>query len=319
MRKHNKLIILLLILLITLISCNTTKKYNPKDFIIMSSEPMANVYLSSYPTIKNIYESDDQIVVVVGWGITDKSTQHTLTISLVDKYNKLLFEKSIEDVTMRHYSFYYFPIPLNMIKLNNKLVGPLTVNLRIDDYLCKSQSINFDVKRIHNQNIDSIAIIPFIGSSSKSEAYIPVDEIMPHILNSSAHALFCEVIRIAPNTIPHFVSEQNIGKRISLDCFNRPECISYLNNILDSNIFLIGEIKIDTDYQNYGGFSSLMVYTYNVNTGKTLQFQSKSSLWKTGSIETLLKELLFKMTYETELLDYLKTCNENISSLSYQK
>ena len=164
--------------------------------------------------------------------------------------------------------------------------------------MIQSQKIVYEDKNIVNTTIARAVILPFIEISDYPYPW-PQDA-KNTFQNTMADALFCEVQRIFPDSIPHYVVEQKIGKVLQNNCYHSKECISYLKDKLGDSVFIFGEMyiqKVQIDS------SSLTVYVYNPKTDQVKDFHFFQSYNYT--LSSLMKDLLSHVFDEKGLWEYL--------------
>jgi hypothetical protein len=194
--------------------------------------------------------------------------------------------------------YVYFPVSINAIRKSDELPGQLKINFYVDHQLEMVKNIRYENKELSNKDTQRIVILPFI-EYSKSPS--PWDESRKNIFrNTIADAFYCEVARIFPDAVPHYVAEQKLGKVISQECFNSLGCMRDLTRVFGEGIFIFGEIYIQ---KTYGDASSLTVYVYNSVTNKFREFHFFQSIG--GTYAALMHDMLYGVLYGEGLVDYL--------------
>ena len=174
--------------------------------------------------------------------------------------------------------------------------GLYTVRLYIDDKQALSKSFQYNDISIINRNAQRAVILPFRDVSI--ETNMLRDSINAY-LNTIANAIYVEVKRIIPDTIPHYVAHQKIGQPLRPDCFHDPQCLSFIENMFGKSIFVTGDVefgKYVTDNNR------LTVYIYDANKREIKEYSNdeKGLTFYSETVHNLLVGVMRKKG----LLDY---------------
>ena len=75
---------------------------------ILAMRPVSQTSHSSYPNIRKIYKSDDEIVLVSSWNPVGKSEGHTIRWEIYNSIGERVHASRDHDVTIRpHMSFFH--------------------------------------------------------------------------------------------------------------------------------------------------------------------------------------------------------------------
>ena len=119
-------------------------------------------------------------------------------------------------------------------------------------------------------------------------------------LNTIANAIYFEVKRIIPDTIPHYVAHQKIGQPLRPDCFHDSECLSFIEDMFGKSIFVTGDVEFGK-YTNDN--NRLIVYIYDANRSEIKEYSDDEMGLRSYS-ETV-HNLLIGVMRKKGLLDYL--------------
>lgn len=269
----------------------------------MATQPMDSTFISSYLTIETLYNSDKEVVFVIGWGAISEPENHSVKFELGTDDN-IIYSKTFEEFTISPNSFFHFTVPINKIIKYEPLPEKFMAYVYIDDKLSAHQYLAFQQKSIINKNIRNAVILPFYEQETGEPYQFHFSAgAMNAILNTCAHSIYCEVKRIIPNTVPHYVSEEKIGYPISADCFKDLDCISHLKGLFGDGLFISGSIYITRWHARE---CNLKLYVYNSKTGETLEYRGSwvtSQNWTIGdTIHRLIKEIVYLHGMQADLI-----------------
>lgn len=263
---------------------------------ILPAKPVGHTSPLCYPTIEEIYQSDDEIYLVSSWGKRAKSSDHKLQWKISTLKGEPIHNTPERYRTIHPNMFRWEQIKLDA-NLREKLqFGTYTVNLYLDDKLIKSQNIDYINRSIINHTIDTAVVLPFsfAGTSHvRRKSY----------LNAAANAIYGEMKRIVKETVPPAVAEGLIMGDFTPEYFNDPTRMSSVVEQFSEDILVTGTLSLA---QYLGQEFSIKVYVY----------QSKTRHYKTFTYSTstmvqeytfILSELIKGVLYEKGLLEYLRT------------
>jgi hypothetical protein len=269
---------------------------SPEHVSVLTAVPMGHTMVASYLSVEKVYASDKEIVLLAHWNNVHESDNHTLKWEVLNADKEVLFSNTRENLAIRSHMWSSVTVPLEQTDEKKLMTDQLVVNVYIDDKLAKSERISYEHRTIENTDFDRAVILPFRDNSDYAW---PQDE-ENAFENTFADALFCEVQRIFPESIPHYIVEQKAGKMFKRDCFHSTECISYLKDVFGDNIFIFGEFHMQhTFYDN----TSLTIYVYNPKTGQSRRFFVSQGFHH--SFPVLMHDLLYQVFYDNGLWEYL--------------
>jgi len=282
--------------MLSIYSCVSSK---PERVSILASRPMENSWKSCYPTIETIYESDLKITLVVYWGQIAKSENIILKWAISDDKDNVIF-KSEKYLPIKPNIIWYLPVNLDRGVKAKLVPGMYKVNLYIDGQLVAHQNVQYVAKSIRNKNVQQAVILPFKEITTESNL---MGDATPVILNTIAHSIYSEVKRIIPDSIPHYIVEQKIGKLLKPNCFENKECVDFIKNTFGESIFISGYIKLVKFEEE---LAQMRVDVYNAKTGEIKEFRSAEHAME--RYDDLIHDLLKGVMQKEGLLDYLKKC-----------
>lgn len=275
----------------------------PKAIKIIASEPVKGTVPLCYPSIEKVYASDDEIVLVSSWGESVNPGNYTLRWEIFDnKDNRIYKSKLVNQKIKAHWTSWY-KIPLDSSTKERLKSGNYIIKLFIDDQLVQSKSVQYIAKSILNKNIRGVVILPFLNKTIEVNY---AGHQSPVITNTVATAIYSEVKRIVPDTVPHHVVKQKLGNKFSQNCFNEKECLNLIQANFDGEIFITGSIELK---KYVGEICTLKVYVYNSNTGEKTKYEHRISLRQ--SYAEIINSLLTSILYKKGLLDYLKSIGKD--------
>jgi hypothetical protein len=297
-RIHQKLslsritILTSVLVLMFLVSCGPQLK----SIRILSAKPVSHTSPASYPTIEEIYQSDDEIFLVSSWGRTQTSKKHLLQWKLYNPGGERLYLTTDRYLIIRRNSFYWNRISLSQKQKNKLDSGMYTVELYLDDKLLKSQDVKYINKSIINPNLNGAVILPFSfdgpGKLSRKS-----------YLNATTNAICGEVKRIVKETVPPAVAEEEIGDDFSPEYLNDPHRMSSVTGVFSEDILITGTLKFE-DVEDETNL--LTVYVYQSKTGTKKRFMHAEGGAK-RYYRLILADLIKGVLYEQGLLEYLRT------------
>jgi hypothetical protein len=284
------------ILTLTVCSCTV----NQVDLGVLSKSPMKGTWISCYPTIETIYESDDEITVLASWGNIPESEGHTLKWEFCRNDGTVILQKSINNANLEPYTYYRNKFRIDTVTKDTLDQGTYQVNFHIDEKLVSKQDIQYVEKSIRNLSIKNTVILPFSYTLKGSRFSKKKDA--ESISNTVADAIYCEVKRIFPYTTHHSRSGVEIGEPYSLDCFENSECLESIKDKFGTeDIIITGNITLP---EYIGEAAWLTVLVYDPATGEKKEFIDTGSGY--SYYHHMLRSLLFEVMYSEGLLEYLK-------------
>ena len=136
--------------------------FRPKELSILPSAPLSNTDISSYLSIETLFESDQEIVLVVIWDRISKAEKHTLKWEIVNCKGNVIFSSVEKEVIIRPQSCRFITVPLKGDIENGLIPGELTVNFHIDEDLTASKRTTYTSKKIACKKARCAVILPFV-------------------------------------------------------------------------------------------------------------------------------------------------------------
>lgn len=296
-RSARVVLILIVSAVLLTYGCSSMKNI-PKSVPVLARTPMNRTMISSYLSVETVFKSDKQILLYPVWEKADESKGHTITWEALDKAGDKVFSSTEDNVVIHSHMAASLPIPLNEIKKAGGSSSQFALHLYIDGQPAGTKNIRYEDRSILRKDIQRIVFLPFIeycnhprpwGESAKSL-----------FQNTVADAIYCEVSRIFPDSVPHYVAAQKLGRGLGMGCYNKAECLNYVREMFSDSFLIFGELfiqQVDLDA------SSLTVYVYNPGSGEMKKFHFFQRFNYT--YESLVKDLLKGVLYEKGLIEYL--------------
>ena len=265
--------------------------HKPGKISVLAAKPMNHTAISSYLSLDTFYRSDGQIALVASWGRVQESKGHTLKWEIVNSKGKQIFSTVEEDVTIYPHTYTCDIVSLDQFSENDLKPGDYTISLYIDDNLMQSRVLSYSDKNITSRDQRQVVILPFYETCRHPDYWDEASKV--YFQNSIAAALYCEIKRVVPDTIPHYVSEQKIGKILQSNCFDNKECTSFVKNQFGESIYIFGysymqQLDIDTS------FVTLFVYDAKTDNKKKYHYASRYLDSHSSSINDILKGILYE-------------------------
>jgi len=139
----------------------------------------------------------------------------------------------------------------------------------------------------------------FTNSSTVGESFSTAQK---HVIqNTFSAAIYSEVVRVIPRTIPHYVTEEKIGEEFHKDCFDDAQCLKKMEDLFSKVLFIGGNINLGWYEED---LETLSLYIHNPKTGEKRVF-TYSVLARQGSEITIFQDLIQGVLYKKGFLEYL--------------
>jgi hypothetical protein len=276
---------------LSLISCGPRLKSTK----ILSTPPYDNTLHSCYPTIKEIYQSDNELVFVSSWSSSGKLEDHRIRWEIYNLAGERIHTSRETTVTIRNRMSYFHTITLNDNVKENLQSGTCTVKLLLDDKVIKYQDVKYINESLINDNLNGAVILPF---RFRSSSYVQ-DKV---VLNTVTNAIYGEVRRIIEDTVPPSAAEEEIPYKFHPKLFSDQEKMARIKEIFPENIFLSGTLELGewkTDSM------ILTVSVYDARKGYIRKFAYLTSA--SGTFESIMIDLIDGVLYKKGLLEYLRS------------
>jgi hypothetical protein len=282
----------------SLVSCGPRLK----GINVLTTPPLDNTIHSCYPSIKTIYQSDDEIILVSMWSSTGESKNHRIRWEIYNQADERIYTAKEQYVTIRRYMSNYQHILLdNDLKAKLQL-GTCTVKLYFDDKLVKYQDIKYINESLINANLNGAVILPF---RFKASSYVQEKV----ALNTVTNAIYGEVRRIIKDTVPPSAAEEEIPYKFHPKLFSDEEKMARIKEIFPENIFLSGTLELK-QYKHER--MALIVSVYDARKGYTRKFGYQTSA--SENYETIMIDLIDGVLYRKGLLEYLRSLTVDLQT-----
>ncbi len=290
-----------LIIIFSLIGSGCVSLSTSPEFIsIIPAEPISNTSISSYLSIKTLYESDKEIVLAATWRNNRTSENHTLKWELVNSESEVVFIKIDENYTIRPRTYNKVKVPLSD-DLKKKLTpGDLTFNFYVDDVLALSTKTTYVPERMVTNNSRKVVILPFIETCDYPQRW--GDREKNYFQNTMAIGVYGEIKRLFPNTIPHYVAGQKLEENFEEKCHNKSDCGDYLNDLFGDSILIFGTLYFQRVHLDTSSLT-LSIYDPQTNIKRKFHFTQPYP----GSFSTIMRFLLEGALYKKGAIDYLSS------------
>jgi hypothetical protein len=293
----NFLLVLSFVVCLSGIGCSYMT-HKPEGMTVLSTQPMGNTSVSSYLPIETLYKSDRTICLIARWGGAKESENHRTQWEILDSTGKKIYSSSRDNVTIRSHMYTITQVTPKEFLAAGSHIDQLTANFFIDDELVQSKKIHYKNQSITSTIDQQVIILPFVEENIHPTPW--GDGAKTFFQNTIADAIYCEVKRVFPETIPHYVVEQKVSRHLDPYCLKDESCKSFLKNVFGENIFIYGNLsiqKVDLDT------STLTVFVYNMKTDKLKKFHFFHPY--DFSFPSLMQDLLAGIFYKEGMLDFL--------------
>lgn len=274
----------------------------PETISILPAAPLPQTGVSSYPSLETIFKSDEEIVLIAVWGKAKTSDNHTLKWEIINSKGDTIYSHFRKDFTIREDLYIGQTVRLENYIKEKLTEGELTVNFYLDNVLTASKKTTYSADNILNKTGRKIVILPFDETNDEPEEW--GDGTKNYFQNTFASALYGEIKRIFPDTVPHYFSEQKIGKTVKSGCFKDNECVNFLQNQFGDSIFIYGESAM----QHFQiGVSVLRLYVFDPRTEETRMFSGTTPYLVSYSL--MIHDLLNHVLHKKGLLEFLTNYN----------
>jgi hypothetical protein len=273
----------------------------PPRFMVFANEPMGKSDELAYPELEEIYASDDKMVVV-GWTEVPKTGTYSIRVLLQNGRAEAVYDEQ-KEVNAKIYEekpivLYENSIPLNA-EFKTKLSPINTLYIYCDNRVLVTKQLKYAPQDVHNRNIKQVVMLPFFSKAQETFDYRSKDR----ILNTFADALGCEIKRITPEVIPHYITEQKIADLKVSTCLQNPTCRARLKEIFGEGVFITGNVNVPKYTHE---FFNLQVYVFDSQTGKVQEFKSSFTDESETYIEPKMRKIIKGILVKEGLWAYLR-------------
>jgi len=248
--------LIVVFLFLSFFSCGCVYSDKPKAFSILPALPHPQTGVFSYPSIETLFASDQEMVLITAWGKAKESGNHTLKWEVINSAGDIVYSHTRNNYTIRDHYYTNHNIPMDSAIKEKLIPGELSVNFYLDDVLSATQKTNYSSKDILKKSGRKVVILPF-----RETDYYPDEwdeDTKNYFQNTYASAVYGEIKRIYPKTVPHYETKQKIGNYFKPDCFKDEECIQFLKNHYSDSIFIKGE----SITQHFGIGTTRLILTF---------------------------------------------------------
>jgi hypothetical protein len=252
--------------------------------------------VTAYPSIETVYKTDDKVEVVTHWGKVGESMNHTFQWRVLDESGKVVAKDTDHNIPIRTYMWYSKPFNLNQANIS---AGKYTVRFYQDGELSMTREVIYSPQRVLNQNTKKVVVLPF-ADQSKETNLAPGSSV--HVVDTVSHGLYCQVKRHFQEAVPHYVTKQEIGEPIPLNCLDQEACRLNLKMIFGDCILIYGSIILSKTKEET---ARLEVEAYNLITGEHHEY--KSTVVQQASYNEILHDLMKNILVEKGFLNDLRS------------
>ena len=268
---------------------------------VLSTRPLSNTLVQDYPSIYTLHRSDEKVVLVGIWGGSVDVGNHRIRWEMYDAKGERIFATDEIALEVRPHLLSSYTLQIDDHLRQRLSTGVNTVMLFVDDAMIDSQPIAYEQRSIVNRNVRGAVIFPlrFETASAIGESFAVKQKKV--ISETFSAALYSEVVRVIPRTIPHYVTEEKIGENFKKNCFDDEQCLENAGSLFSKVILIGGKIELSW-YE--GELETLTLYVHNPETGVEKTFQY-SVLARRGNEQSIFIELLHGILYKKGFLAYL--------------
>jgi len=290
---HTTIFISLVFVLLFVVSCGPQLTSTR----VLAIRPVSQTFHSSYPNIRKIYKSDDEIVLVSTWNPVGKSEGHNIRWEIYNSIGEMVHRTSDYDITIRPHMSNSYRIRFDERIKNRLSSGMCKIKMYLDENLVASHEVEYVDRSIINHNISGAVILPFRFAASSSA--------IPHkaFLNTVSNAIYGDVKRIVEDTVPPAVAEERIGDLFYSHSITYENRMRRVAESFSEDIFITGSLHVE-HYEGSPCILTVSVYHSRSQVTKTFKY---SSLIREGRYSAVLADLIEAVLYEEGLLEYLRT------------
>lgn len=283
-------------LILSICSCALN---SPRGIKILAGKPMDSTFITSYPDLTTLYESDNELYFISYWKNCSRSENHELKWELYNKNGVSIYNTIKKNMEIRPHMFYTNKVYLDKSIKDGLIPGMYTVKLYLDGNLVKTKSGEYVPKSIVNKNVNSAVILPFNDISVETNIKFKAS---PYIINTFSTAFYHEVKRIIPWTTPHYISERTVGDLSGPNCFKDKSCLNKIKHMFEDDIFISGNIRLSKFVVD---IATLSVYVYHSKTGVVKRFSYSQHPRGGLKYSDLIHDLIKGVMHEKGFLNYL--------------
>jgi hypothetical protein len=261
-------------------------------FMAFADEPKDNTYLTVYPEIQDLFESDNTLVLIVEPDGPPKQ-KYLVNVQIQNLNGKTVYneQKDLELKRNKGKSYLHYLIVLDD-EIKAKLSpGSIIIKFYIEGKPCQAKLLQYYKESIFNKNINNVVILPFYSSTDRFSDSGSKDE----ILATFSDVIRCEMERIAPVVIPPEAAASKFPTLKSKDCFEKPACRNELKNIFSDGIFITGDVnlpKSDSSLHGRDKDASFRLLIFNARTGENTQFRATNLIDPSDNEMDTMKALI---------------------------
>ncbi|VEN72662.1 hypothetical protein EPICR_10161 [Candidatus Desulfarcum epimagneticum] len=270
--------------------------YAPLSLRVLPDEPMAKTGISYLP-MKNLFRSDDKMVIVPHWGAISKPGEYDLKIEISGPAGTVLYTKEIKNAPVRSHHFYWHTIPINdEVRAMLTHGDAYTVNFYMNNELSLSRKGRYIDESLINEKVKNAVILPF--EIQQEKAFFNPGELS----NMFAHPIFFEVKRIIPDTVPAHISKGKLVTGVKISSFKKKEALEKIKEMFPRDVIIAGKVELG---ERISDMNRLIVLVYHAQTGKIKRFEAKSSGAK-RKFRVVFEDLVESLFRDQNLAGYIR-------------
>jgi hypothetical protein len=278
---------------------------SPK-FMIFAHELMEGTFKEAYPEIEELYESDNQLVLIT-YDRVLKSGTHLVKVQIENAIGERIYDESKEVMVQNEKPgpCIYYTAPFDEAFKAKLMPVFVTIRFSLDGKSYEPRQIKYSAQNAMKKNASQVIVLPFYSSTNTLFDYSLKEE----ILNTFAGAIGHEIKRAFPKMIS---SDMVKAKRLDLKskgCFKHPPCHKQLQEAFGEGIFLTGDVNIPntTGWLTTPKFAKLEIYVFNARTGDEREFKSDYIINGPGEKGAdSMKKLIIDAFHREGLLLYMR-------------
>ena len=262
-------------------------------FMTLADEPKNNTFVTVYPEIEDLYESDRQLALIIGIEGPQKP-KYPVDIQIQNSNGKIIYneQKDLEIKLNQGKPYLHYIVLLDNDLKSNLVPGSIYIRLNLDGKPYKDKRLQYHKQSLINKNISKAVILPFYSQTNRFFDAKLKDE----ILNTFADIVRVEMQRAAPEVISPEMSGPKLSNLKIKGCLEHATCQTELTNIFAEGVFITGDVnipKLNLSSQGAESEASLTLFLFNSRTKESVTFKS-SLLMKVTDTELEVMQALIQ-------------------------
>jgi hypothetical protein len=261
-------------------------------FICLANEPKNNTFVTVYPEIEDLYESDNQLVLITAIEGSPK-VKYPVNVQIQNSNGKIIYkeQKDLEIKLNQGKPYLHYIILLDNDLKSNLVPGSIYIRLNLDDKPYKDKRLQYHKQSLINKNVSKAVILPFYSHTDQFFDAKLKDE----ILNTFADIVRFEMQRAAPEVISSEMSGPKLSNLKIKGCLEHATCQNELTNIFAEGVFIAGDVNIPKlNYSSQGTESeaSLTLFLFNSRTKESVSFKTGLLMKVTDTEREVMRALI---------------------------